>query len=411
VYRTYLPLGRDYLDAALATASAHLPEAVAALTPTLTDGDSELAQRFQQYTGAVMAKGVEDTAFYRWTRFVALNEVGGAPDRFGVAPEEFHVAAARRRSAPAGMTTLSTHDTKRSEDVRARLAVLSEIGDRWHATLRAWHAAAPLDDDDLADLAWQTAIGAWPNAPERMRAYLVKAAREAGTRTTWAAPDAAFESAIGDLVDAMYGPMQASIDAFVASIEPAGWSNALGQKLVQLTMPGVPDTYQGTELWDDSLVDPDNRRPVDFAARSALLDRLDEGWLPPLDRSGAAKMLVTSRALRLIRDWPSLFEAYSALDARGPHANHVFGFDGGGALTVVTRLPIGLEESGGWHPSDDVLVVPGAAFEDALTGRRLAGPAIAVAELFDALPVALLVRSDGAADAGGAADRNGGDRA
>ncbi|HEY7176604.1 MAG TPA: malto-oligosyltrehalose synthase, partial [Micromonosporaceae bacterium] len=221
VYRTYLPLGHEYLDAALATAAVRLPEAVAALTPTLTDGESELAQRFQQYTGAVMAKGVEDTAFYRWTRFVALNEVGGKPDRFGVAPEEFHVAAARRLRAPDGMTTLSTHDTKRSEDVRARLAVLSEIGDRWHATLRAWHAAAPLDDDDLADLAWQTAVGAWPNAPDRMRAYLVKAAREAATRTTWTAPDVPFESAIGDLVDAIYGPMQASIDAFVASIEPA----------------------------------------------------------------------------------------------------------------------------------------------------------------------------------------------
>jgi (1->4)-alpha-D-glucan 1-alpha-D-glucosylmutase len=395
VYRTYLPVGREHLDAALAATAASYPDAVAALAGDLTAPASELAQRFQQYTGAVMAKGVEDTAFYRWTRFVALNEVGGAPDRFGASPEEFHAAAMRRvRLWPHGMTALSTHDTKRSEDVRARLAVLAEVGPQWQAALSAWTAAAPLGDPDFADLMWQTVVGAWPIDDERLRAYFHKAAREAATHTTWTDPDPAFEHAIDAVVDAMYGPLRGSIDDFVGTIREAGWSNSLGQKLVQLTMPGVPDTYQGTELWDNSLVDPDNRRPVDFAARSALLERIDGGWLPPVDDSGAAKLLVTTAALRLRRDRPTLFLDYQPMVATGGHASHVLAFDRGGAVTAVTRLPIGLADDGGWR-DDDVLAVHAGAWRDVMTGNRFHGASVPVRALFATLPVALLVADDG----------------
>ena len=394
VYRTYLPNGREHLDEAIEEAAATFPEAVTVVTPAITDPHTELAQRFQQYSGAVMAKGVEDTAYYRWTRFVALNEVGGAPDQFGVPPEEFHAAAMRRlREWPHGMTTLSTHDTKRGEDVRARLAVLSEIGPRWQAAVSEWTAIAPLDDPDLAALLWQSAVGAWPIEPERLHAYAMKAAREASTHTTWARPDEAFERATHGMVDAMYGALRSSIEAFVAGITVPGWSNAVGQKLVQLTMPGVPDTYQGTEVWDNSLVDPDNRRPVDFGARATLLARLDDGWIPGLDPSGGAKLLVTSRALRLRRDRPDLFGDYLPLVADGPHAGNVFGYDRGGAVTVVTRRPVALAESGGWTDADAV-TVPDGQWRDVLTGALLDGPTLAVSALFESLPVALLVRDE-----------------
>jgi (1->4)-alpha-D-glucan 1-alpha-D-glucosylmutase len=395
VYRTYLPAGRAFLDEAIEEAAATFPDAVTAVTPMISDPQTELAQRFQQYSGAVMAKGVEDTAYYRWTRFIALNEVGGAPDRFGVPPSEFHAVTMRRmREWPHGMTTLSTHDTKRSEDVRARLAVLSEIGPRWQAAVTEWSAAAPLDDPDLAALIWQTAVGAWPIEPERLHAYVEKAARESSTHTTWADPNEAFERAMHGVVDAMYGPLRSSLDEFVDDIVAPGRSNALGQKLVQLTMPGVPDTYQGTELWDNSLVDPDNRRRVDFAARAELLQRLDDGWVPGLDSSGGAKLLVTSRALRLRRDRPELFGDYLPLVADGPHAAHVFGFDRGGALTVVTRLPVELAESGGWNTAD-VVTVPDGQWRDVLTGALLDGPVLALPDVFESLPVALLVRDEG----------------
>src|SRR5215475_8975338 len=333
VYRTYLPHGREHLDGALSAATTEFAagsdaaNAVRSLGPLLNDPRAELAQRFQQYTGAVMAKGVEDTAYYRWTRFIALNEVGGAPDRFGVAAEEFHADAMRRlREFPYGMTTLATHDTKRSEDIRARLAVLSEIGPRWHAAVAEWNAAAPLDDPDFTALLWQTVIGAWPIEAGRVHAYAEKSAREAAIHTSWTAPNQRYESAIHSAIDTIYGGLYASVDEFATEIAAPGWSNALGQKLVQLTMPGVPDTYQGTEVWDNSLVDPDNRRAVDFEARSVLLERLDDGLMPRLDASGAAKMLVTSRALRLRRDRPELFTDYRPLVAHGPHAAHVFGF-------------------------------------------------------------------------------------
>ena len=395
VYRSYLPAGAEHLAAALAATRARrrdLAPTVDTLAARLADPDDELAIRFQQYTGAVMAKGVEDTALYRYTRFTALNEVGGDPGRFGVPLDAFHAAAAHRQDRwPAGMTALSTHDTKRSEDVRARLAVLAELPGEWAAAVRRWTATARLPDPALAHLLWQAAVGAWPIERDRLHAYAEKAAREASTSTSWADPDPDFERALHAMVDVIYDDpaLHADVAAFAADITADGWSNSLGQKLVQLTMPGVPDIYQGTELWDHSLVDPDNRRPVDFGARRSLLARIDGGWQPPIDAEGAAKLLVTSRALRLRRDHPELFSGYAELRADGPASGHAVTFDRGGAVTVATRLPVGLRRGGGWQ--DSALRLPPGERVDMLTGRSFDGEVLPLADLLETYPVALLL--------------------
>jgi (1->4)-alpha-D-glucan 1-alpha-D-glucosylmutase len=393
VYRSYLPDGERFLTEALARARKRRPDLpFEVLEPRLRHPADELAVRFQQFTGAVQAKGVEDRAFYRFTRFVALNEVGGDPDRFGVSPEEFHAAARHRLEHwPTSMTTLSTHDTKRSEDVRARLAVLSELPSDWVAALARWTAAAPLADPDLAGLLWQTVAGAWPIPRSRLREYARKAAREAAVHTSWESPNTDFESALFEVVNSIYDDPQllSDVSAFVSRLAPYGWVNSLGQKLVQLMMPGVPDTYQGTELWDNSLVDPDNRRPVDFAARRALLARLDAGWRPPVDASGAVKLLVASRALRLRRDRE--LTGYAPVWARGPAASHVLAFDRGGVVAVATRLPVGLARRGGW--ADTVLPLPAGMWSDVLTDTRFAGSGAPLSQIMVRYPVALLVRA------------------
>jgi (1->4)-alpha-D-glucan 1-alpha-D-glucosylmutase len=212
--------------------------------------------------------------------------------------------------------------------------------------------------------------------------------REAASGTSWVDPDVAFERAVHSVVDRAYDDpaVHDPLAAFIEQITPYGWTNSLGQKLVQLTMPGVPDVYQGTELWDDSLVDPDNRRPVDFDGRRALLDRTDVA--PAISADGAAKLWVVSRALRLRRDRPEAFAFYRPLPARGSAAAHVIAFDRGGAITVATRLPVGLERAGGW--GDTMLDVPDGV-TDLVCGRRWSG-SVRVAELLAEYPVALLVR-------------------
>jgi (1->4)-alpha-D-glucan 1-alpha-D-glucosylmutase len=353
----------------------------------------ELAVRFQQYTGAVMAKGVEDTAFYRWTRFTARNEVGNDPAGFGVTLDEFHeLTEERQRAWPAAMTTLSTHDTKRSEDVRARLAVLAEVPGDWTEVVRRWVRFAPLPDPALAHLVGQAAVGAGPISRERLSAYALKAAREAATATTWQRPDERFEGLLRALVDRIYDDpaLHREVAGFAASITPPGWSNSLGQKDVQLTVPGVPDVYQGTELWDFSLVDPDNRRPVDFPARRQLLARIDDGWLPPVDESGAAKLLVTSRTLRLRRQRPELFAGYRPVFAEGRCGEHALAFDRGGVVTIATRLPVGLARHGGW--GDTAVTLDGHSWTEVFTGTSYGGNRLSVAELLRTYPVALLVR-------------------
>jgi (1->4)-alpha-D-glucan 1-alpha-D-glucosylmutase len=379
VYRGYLPEGRHVLD-----------ESNEIVRLMLADPHGELATRVQQTTGMVMAKGVEDTAFYRYTRFVALNEVGGDPERFGVSPREWHtVAAARQAAWPTTMTTLSTHDTKRSEDVRARLAVLSEVD--FETPYQRWAAAHPLPEESLTRLAWQTLVGAYPISADRLRDYLTKAAKEAKLVTSWVDPVPEVDEAIAAWPDKVFGDAttMAEVTGFVDRITPAGWSNSLGQKLVQLAGPGIPDVYQGTELWDFSLVDPDNRRPVDFEQRAALLARIDDGWLPDVDESGAAKLLVTAKTLRLRRDRPELFTGYRPVPAEGPAAEHAIAFARGDWLVAVaTRLPVRLD--GRWR--DTVLPLPAGEWTDVFTGERVSQTPL-LSKLLSRYPVALVVRS------------------
>ena len=393
VYRSYVPDGTEHLDQAVAALTLEHRAVIEALLSRLRDPHDELAVRFQQFTGAVMAKGVEDTAYYRYNRLGALTEVGGDPATFGAPLTRFHEAATERlTNAPGGMTTLSTHDTKRSEDVRAIQIVLTEVPELWAATLRTLQERAPVPDPALAALLWQTFVGtSHPGliARQRMHAYLEKAMREAATATTWRAPDADFEKAVHIAVDAGYDDpdVRAILRSLTEQVLPAGFVVALGQKLVQLTMPGVPDVYQGTELWTDSLVDPDNRRPVDIGLRTGLLAELDAAGPPPLDATGRAKLWVTSRALRLRRDHPDWFRGYQPVPARGPAADHVLGFDRAGAVTLATRLPLGLERSGGWR--DTTVELPIGRFVDVLTGAEHRGT-VDLARLLASYPVALL---------------------
>ena len=403
VYRSYLPDGREHLDRAVTSVRERRPDltaAVDALYPVLSQAGSEAATRFEQTSGPVMAKGVEDSAYYRWARFVALNEVGGDPAHFGGTVEAFHAAQEHRLAVkPQAMTTLSTHDTKRSEDVRARLAVLAELPSEWASLVHGWLDRHPLADRSLAHLVWQNLVGAWPLSRERAHAYVEKAAREAGTSTTWTNPVQEFEEQLHALVDAAFDDptTTAEIEAFVARIAPLGWSNSLTQKLLQLTMPGVPDVYQGTELYDFSLVDPDNRRPVDYALRRRLLAELDGGTVPAVDESGAAKLLVTSRVLRARRDDPGLFSGYTPVEVTGSAAGCVVAYDRGsadrdGVVVVATRLPARLAENG-W--GDTALQLPNGAWRDLLTGGRFVSDMAGVAAdvLLARLPVALLVRA------------------
>ncbi|HYP72802.1 MAG TPA: malto-oligosyltrehalose synthase, partial [Microbacterium sp.] len=387
VYRAYLPAGAEHLSAAAAAASARRPDlegAIGRLAELVRDADSELSRRFMQTTGPVMAKGVEDRAFYRYSRLTSLNEVGGDPSRFAHGPAQLHAAFVRRQASwPAALTALTTHDTKRSEDVRARLDVLAEVPERWAEVLAELRQIASTGDGPLDSLLWQAVVGAWsddPALPERLHAYAEKAAREGAVVSTWQDPDADAEAAVHALVDAAFGPARPLIDTFVAEIVDAGRSNALSAKLLQLAGPGVPDVYQGTELWDLSLVDPDNRRPVDFEARRALLARIDEGWRPSVDDTGAAKLLLVSRALRLRRDRPDLFTRYTPLEAVGAASDHAIAFDRGGIIAVATRLPVGLAARGGWGGA--AVMLPAGRWRDELTGRvvTVTGGAASLAE-------------------------------
>ncbi|MGW2179530.1 malto-oligosyltrehalose synthase [Streptomyces sp. NPDC001732] len=349
--------------------------------------------RFAQTASALRAKSVEDAAFYRYLPLISANEVGGNPGRPGVAPEEFHAFCARSvADRSAGGTVLTTHDTKRSADVRARIAVLTECPEKWSGLLtevgRAVPAAAP--DAQFAWQAWQTAVGCAKlpagEAAGRLEPALLKAVREAGLHTGWTEPDPGYERAVTDFVAA--GPAAAAgavrelLDRFSATLAPYVRANVLGAALVHLTMPGVPDLYQGTEREYVALVDPDNRRP--FRAPS------DGG--PADEKSG-----LTAAALRLRRERPEVFGpsgAYAPLDARGPAAAHCLAFcRGGAAVTAVTRLSLRLAESGGWRGTELVLPDDGP-WTDLLTpGRKFTGASVALAELFADRPVALLGRA------------------
>jgi (1->4)-alpha-D-glucan 1-alpha-D-glucosylmutase len=412
VYRAYVvpgedapPQAVDVLNEAAQRARGHLPENLHPALDTVVDmalgrgenPDPEFIVRFQQTAAPLAAKGVEDTAFYRWNRMAALNEVGGDPGRFSVSPVDFHTHCIRlARDWPSTMTTLSTHDTKRQEDVRARLAVLSELPEEWAGAVHRWRswwgpAESPMEPD-LEYLLWQTLAGAWPITPDRLQEFLVKAMREAKTRTSWAEPDTAYENAaLGYARRVLEDPdLVTDLTAFVARLDPYARVNGLGQKLVQLAMPGVPDVYQGCELTGLALVDPDNRRPVDYGRRRERLHRLDTGRTPKdVDDE---KLLVTARTLRLRRTHPQWFgpsAAHEPVAAAGPAADHVVAFRRGGAVALATRLPAGLERRGGWTGTE--VDVGRQGWRDVLTGATHWGPRLDAAEVFAHLPVALIV--------------------
>ncbi|QNE15353.1 malto-oligosyltrehalose synthase [Pseudarthrobacter sp. NBSH8] len=403
VYRTYLPTGAEVLNEAAGAAAGHRPELVGAvdtLLPLLLDPDNAIAVRFQQTSGMVMAKGVEDTAFYRYTRLGTLTEVGAEPTEFALEPAEFHRRMERRqRDMPLSMTTLSTHDTKRSEDARARISVIAELPAEWADTLVTLRRLAPVPDGPFENLLWQSIVGAWPASRERLQGYAEKAAREAGNSTTWTEPDGAFEKTVTAAVDAVFDntKVAAALTAFVDRIDAHAASNSLSAKLVQLAMPGVPDVYQGSEFWERSLTDPDNRRPVDFGQRRDELATIDAGTLPAAGTE-ASKLLVISRALRLRRDQPELFGGYSPVQAAGAAAGHLVAFSRGaaaeapGVLALATRLPAGLAAGGGWRDTAVELSVP---MRDELTGVGYGPGSVPVAELLGTYPVALLVPANG----------------
>lgn len=369
--------------------------------------NAEAATRFHQVGGAITAKAVEDTMFYRAARLVSLQEMGADPTRFGDSPIEFHLSMAERAARwPATMTTLSTHDTKRGEDARARIGMLSQVPDIWARAVGAWNEIAPGPDGATTLFLLQNMFGAWPSdgrpaaaVPgfrERLHQFAEKAVREAGTRSSWEEPDVEFENAVHRWIDQIIdGPVGPELGELVTDLALHAWTNSLSQKLLQLCAPGIPDIYQGCELWEDSLVDPDNRRPVDFTHRSLLLQSLT--GTPDLDPSGAVKMWIVAYALWLRRERPDCFVGgtYTPLFASGDHAGNLLAYARGRrgetpeVIVAVTRHSIRLDEAGGW--ADTVLDLPQGHWTDRLTGHTFSGRS-RLEKLFARLPVALLVR-------------------
>jgi (1->4)-alpha-D-glucan 1-alpha-D-glucosylmutase len=391
VYRSdYLSLS-SVLAIALAetvTARPDLAEPLAVISAAVGD-DGEAAVRLQQLCGAATAKSMEDCLFYRDPRLVSLNEVGGEPDRFGVSVAEFHQRATVRGALwPQAMTALSTHDTKRGEDVRARIGVLSQVPSLWAQFVSAWEQRIASPDPMTGLFLLQNIFGVWPSdgtvtddLRARLHAYAEKAIREAAVRTTWNEPDTEFEHRVHTWIDDIIdGPIATELTKTVARLDEHARSDSLGQKLIQLTAPGIPDVYQGTELWDDSLVDPDNRRPVDFTARREALSALSDN-----------KIRVVAAALRLRRDRPDVFVGgdYSPLLADGPAAEHLVAFArGSDVVTAAIRHSVRLAETG-W--ADTSLTLPEGTWRDRVGGGQFSGK-VSPAELFAELSVALLER-------------------
>lgn len=466
VYRTYISspetiTARDmrYIEQAVREARRRNPRTAAAIfdflrdTLTLRNLDSFTAEaceavlrfvmKFQQLTGPVMAKGVEDTTFYVYNRLVSLNEVGGHPEHFGNSVEELHErAAARARRWPLAMLASSTHDTKRSEDVRARINVLSEMPREWRQAVTRWsrlNAAKraadegePMPSRNDEYLLYQTLVGAWPETEsattvpadfkERIAAYMEKATREAKVHTSWINPNPEYDQAVQGFVSAILDGRRSrafieSIGALSRKVAYFGHFNSLAQTLIKLTAPGVPDIYQGAELWDLSLVDPDNRRPVDYELRARLLAELRararSGELAELAaellahaNDGRIKLYLTTRALGLRRERPALFAegAYVPLEAAGDHADHVIAFarrlGDAEAVSVAPRLSLRLADGEQLPPTGAIwgqtrLQLPDAAYTNILTGERLEardGAGLAMAELLGIFPLALLIR-------------------
>lgn len=361
---------------------------------------ADLAARFQQLTGPAAAKGIEDTAFYRYHRLTSLNEVGGDPGASGVGVEEFHEHNLRTLDAwPRSMLATTTHDTKRSEDVRARLAVLSEIPEAWRDAVHRWAAINEgartngIPDKPAEYLFYQTVVGAHPLTAPRARAYMLKAAREAKVHTSWRDEDPGYEEALLGFVETAMANDDFARDAaaFVRRMDSPGKVNSLAQTLIKCTSVGIPDFYQGSEVWDLRLVDPDNRRPVDYSIarrliRSTSSMSAEEAWAS--EDEGSAKLFLISRALRARRMDPDGFGpkgGYEPLAAEGPASHRVVAYRRGDWITAVPRLTLGLTRPWG----GEVLALPSGGWRDLLSGSVWEG-AVEAAVLFSRFPVALL---------------------
>jgi (1->4)-alpha-D-glucan 1-alpha-D-glucosylmutase len=420
VYRTYVRpetkavsgTDRQYVDEAIAGAIARRPDLEPALfefvrglllLETAGTPEAEFVARFQQLTGPAMAKGVEDTVFYLYNRFIALNEVGGDPSRFGLSVNQFHDAAREAQELwPSSMLATSTHDTKRGEDVRARLALISEHPQAWTKAVHRWsqmtagYRTGDYPDRNTEYFFYQTLVGAWPLDEPRAIAYLEKATREAKAHTSWTAPAAKYDDAVRHFIEGALRdrPFMRDVESFLEPLLPQGWVNALSQILLKLTAPGVPDIYQGTELWSLHLVDPDNRRPVDYDLRRGALAKV-KGMLPEQiwqhADEGLPKLWVVHTALALRHRRPELFGvdgAYDPLAASGACAHHVLAFvRGGGSITVVPRLVHRL--GGTWR--DTVLPLPAGRWRNVFTTDAVEGT-VEMEQLLRRFPVALLER-------------------
>ena len=355
----------------------------------------EAAHRFAQVCGAVMAKGVEDTLFYRACRLVALQEVGGAPGRFGVSTSEFHLLQDERAQLwPRTMTTLTTHDTKRSEDTRARMLEIAELPGEFDQLVEEVFALTPPPDTATGLFLLHNLLGAWPrdgrvteDFTQRLQAYAVKAVREADMLSSWYDSDPAYEAQVTAWIAHLtHGPATRMLADFALELHSGGVAVSLGRKLLQLVGPGIPDTYQGTEFFDFSLVDPDNRRFVDYAARSAAAGSPED----------VAKQRVVREALALRRERPQLFlgGGYAGVFAEGDASQHVVGvartaYGVPQVIALATREPLALERDGGWRGT--AVTLPDGIWTDSFSGRTYSGR-VPMAELCAELPVALLSR-------------------
>jgi len=348
-----------------------------------------------------------------------MNEVGSDPGRNGLSVAEFHAYCEKMQTThPATMTTLATHDTKRSDDVRARLAVLSEIPGKFYSAIQRWsrmnsafrtgkRGSPAMPDRNTEYLYYQTLIGAWPLPMDRAQAYMLKAVREAKQQTTWVANNKEFEEALRMFIELTlnYAPFLRELQQFVDRVRDAGRVNSLAQTLLKHTAPGVPDLYQGTELWDLSLVDPDNRRPVDYGLRKRLLCELKRMKAEDVAAQvmlradeGLPKMWTIHKALELRREQPDCFGSeaeYTPLEVDGDRHDHVIAYlRGEDVVTVVPRLTLKLGSA--WK--DTIVVLPKGRWRNRLTGGSVAGGVITMRLLLKDFPVALLVREAAGAD-------------
>lgn len=422
VYRTYVVPGQAYLHPddkkyiakAVACAKEKHPDLDAELLDFLQnilclelsgERENELAVRFQQLTGAATAKGVEDTAFYRYTTLLGLNEVGGDPGQFGLGLDDFHKFAAKIQSQrPWTLLTSSTHDTKRSEDTRARMLTLSEVPREWQVAVASWRELAQAGSihpmpGKVEYFIFQTLVGTWPIDERRMQDYMEKACREAKQYTSWTKSDESFEGKLREYISALYQneAFCRAVDQFVSRVSPGGYYNSLSQCLLKMTAPGVPDVYQGCELWNFSLVDPDNRRDVDYDIRSTYLNEMENLTVPEITsrmEEGLPKMWLIYKALQVRRDYADAFSAdsiYEPAFSSGVHANHVIAYIRNQTVAVVaTRF--NLSRPKGWL--DTALTLPEGQWLNVFTGVQYRGGELYLEELSSVFPVALLVRED-----------------